>query len=136
MGAYNFLLRLYPKDHQEMFGPEMAGVLRQAEDDRRRQGRRAYIWFIICEIAGLLAGAAALWAARFAEHPPIDKPHVAMLGLPDEVGEVEQLIQRNLDRMTNAIATHQFAKARFYSVADQKLREHLEKLRGRADGSN
>jgi hypothetical protein len=131
MRVCEFLLRLYPKDHRELFGAEMAAVLGQAAEDRRALGRRAYLWFTICEIAGLLAGVTALWAARLAEHPPMEQPHVAMLWLPDSVSEVERLIQRNLDRMTNAIATHQFVQARFYSVADQKLREHLEKLRNR-----
>ena len=32
--------------------------------------------------------------------------------------------------MVAAIANHQFAKARFYSEAERKLRVRLEKLRG------
>jgi hypothetical protein len=125
---FDLLLRLYPKDHREMFGAEMANVLRQASHDRRREGIAAYLWFTFFEIAGLLAGAVALQAATLAGHRRI-KP-VLWIPAASTVEETELLIQRSIDCMVHAIATHQFVKARFYSEVERKLRQRLQDLTG------
>ena len=131
MRIYEFLLRLYPKDHQELFGAEMAEVLREASEGQRAIGRRAYLRFTVWEIAGLLAGAAALWAAKFAGDSHREPEAEAAPAPPNDIVKTEQLIQRNLHCMTQAIATHQFEKARFYSKADIILRARLQKLHDR-----
>ncbi len=127
-GFFDFLLSLYPKDHREMFGAEMANVLRQAAQDRRSEGIAAYLWFTFFEIAGLLAGAVALRAATLAGRSRI-KP-VLWIPAASSVEETERLIQRSVDCMVRAIATHQFVKARFYSEVERKLRQRLEGLKG------
>src|SRR5215469_11616934 len=121
--VFDFLLYLYPKNHREMFGAEMSNVLRQAAQDRRREGFAAYLWFTIFEITGLLAGAVALRAAALAGHRRI-KP-VLWIPAATSVQETELLIQRSIDCMVHAIASHQFAKARFYSEVERKLRRRL-----------
>jgi hypothetical protein len=126
MRFFDFLLRLYPKDHRELFGAEMASVLRQAAEERRREGNAAYLWFTVFEVAGLLAGAVALRAAALARHRPT-KP-VLWMPAASSVQETELLIQRSIDCMVDAIATHQFVKARFYAEVERKLRQRLQDL--------
>jgi hypothetical protein len=125
------LLRLYPKEHRELFGEEMAAVLRQAAEDRRAEGFWAYARFVIWEIAGLVAGAAALWAAQFAGQQRVLPSPEVPAAPPNEIRETEQLIQRSIDCMVYAIANHQFAKARFYSNVEREARARLQNLRDR-----
>ncbi len=124
MRFLDFLLRLYPKDHREMFGAEMASVLHQAAQDRRSEGIAAYLWFTFFEIAGLLAGAVALRAATLAGRRRM-KP-IIWIPAASSVEETELLIQHSIDCMVHAIATHQFVKARFYSEVERKLRQRLQ----------
>jgi hypothetical protein len=126
---YRFLLGLYPKDHREMFGEEMATVLKQAAEERRKQGAAAYFRFTVWEMVGLIAGAAAVWAAQLAGQPRIeraDKPPALPGG---EIQEAERLIQVHIDHMVYAIANHQFARARLYSDEERKARARLRELR-------
>jgi hypothetical protein len=125
------LLRLYPKEHRELFGEEMASVLRQAAEDRRAQGWWPYARFLVWEVAGLAVGAAAVWAARFAGQPHIQPSPPSRAAQPDEIRETEQLIQRSIDCMVHAIANHQFTKARFYSNVEREARARLNNLRDR-----
>jgi hypothetical protein len=129
--ALEFLLRLYPKEHRELFGDEMAAVLRQAGEDRRTAGWWAYASFLVCEIVGLAAGAAAVWAARFAGQQNVQPSPASPAAQPNEIRETEQLIQRSIDCMVHAIANHQFTKARFYSNVEREARARLQNLRGR-----
>jgi hypothetical protein len=125
---FELLLRLYPAEHRELFGEEMAGVLRQAAEDRRAEGWWAYARFVVWEFTGLMAGAAAVWAARFAGRRRV-QPEAEPNGV-SEIREVERKIQRCIDCMVYAIANHQFEKARFYSHAERELRARLDNLRG------
>jgi ATP-dependent Clp protease ATP-binding subunit ClpC len=49
--------------------------------------------------------------------------------LPGEVAEVQKRIKFIVHRMENAIANHEFEKARFYSDEERKERESLRQLR-------
>jgi ATP-dependent Clp protease ATP-binding subunit ClpC len=49
--------------------------------------------------------------------------------MPDEIAEVHKRIKFIVHRMENAIANHEFEKARFYSDEERKERENLRVLR-------
>jgi ATP-dependent Clp protease ATP-binding subunit ClpC len=49
--------------------------------------------------------------------------------LPEEITEVQKRIKFIVHRMENAIANHEFEKARFYSDEERKERENLRALR-------
>jgi len=49
--------------------------------------------------------------------------------MPDEVAEIQKRIKFIVHRMENAIAGHEFEKARFYSDEERKERESLRQLR-------
>src|ERR1700734_4004300 len=49
--------------------------------------------------------------------------------LPDEVSEVQKRVKFIVHRMENAIANHEFEKARFYSDEERKERENMRQLR-------
>src|SRR5260370_336322 len=49
--------------------------------------------------------------------------------LPEDITEVQKRIKFILHRMENAIANHEFEKARFYSDEERKERENLRGLR-------
>ncbi len=49
--------------------------------------------------------------------------------LPTEVAEIQKRIKFIVHRMENAIANHEFEKARFYSDEERKERENLRQLR-------
>ena len=51
--------------------------------------------------------------------------------LPPEVAEIQKHIKFIVHRMENAIANHEFEKARFYSDEERKERERLRQLRER-----
>jgi hypothetical protein len=126
---YRFLLGLYPQDHRELFGTEMEAVLQQAAEERRALGFAAYLRFTIWEVVGFIAGAAAVWAARFAGQPRIEQAVEMPASPAGEIREAERLIQLQIDRMVYAIANHQFAQARLYSDEERKARARLQQLR-------
>src|ERR1700682_3660097 len=49
--------------------------------------------------------------------------------LPEELADIQKRIKFIVHRMENAIANHEFEKARFYSDEERKEREHLRGLR-------
>ncbi len=49
--------------------------------------------------------------------------------LPEELADVQKRIKFIVHRMENAIANHEFEKARFYSDEERREREHLRALR-------
>ncbi len=49
--------------------------------------------------------------------------------LPEDITEVQKRIKFIVHRMENAIANHEFEKARFYSDEERKERENLRALR-------
>ncbi len=54
-----------------------------------------------------------------------------MAALPEEVIDVQRRIKFVVHRMENAIANHEFEKARFYSDEERKGRENLRQLRAK-----
>ncbi|MGH8631181.1 MAG: ATP-dependent Clp protease ATP-binding subunit [Burkholderiales bacterium] len=49
--------------------------------------------------------------------------------LPEELADIQKRIKFIVHRMENAIANHEFEKARFYSDEERREREHLRALR-------
>src|SRR5574341_1267662 len=49
--------------------------------------------------------------------------------LPEELADIQKRIKFIVHRMENAIASHEFEKARFYSDEERKEREHMRALR-------
>lgn len=130
MGIYRFLLKLYPRDQREQFGAEMEAVFRQAAEEHKGRGAVACFWFAVVEFAGLLAGAAAARFANVVRRPPAGNAITEPLVLSGDVREVERIVALSIDRMTYAIAHHQFVEARFYSLVERRARARLEELRG------
>jgi len=120
-GIWRTLLRLYPRAHREKFGDEMEAVFEQAAEERRGQGWRYFARFLIAEMFGVLRGAGAAWIAG-------GRGAIA-IGMPNDAASAQALIEANLRRMERAVATHQFARARFFSCYDLQLRERLSQLR-------
>jgi hypothetical protein len=117
------LLRLYPNSYREFFAAEMEAVFDQAAEERRRHGRLAFAGFLFAEWFGALRGAGTAWLAALPRMPLV-------IGLPGDTAKTETLIQKNLRCMQNAIAAHQFERARFFSHMDIELRRHLNRLQG------
>ena len=59
LNVYQTLLRLYPAEHREIFGEEMAAVFVELRDDNANRRRILRIGFWIRETVGLLSGALA-----------------------------------------------------------------------------
>jgi hypothetical protein len=132
-GLYRLLLGLYPRDQRERFGVEMTVVFQEAAGESRRRGAVTFVWFAMREFAGLVAGAASAWAGRLGGRREADRAITAPLVFPDDVREVERIVQVSIDRMVYAIANHQFTQARFYSLVERKARQRLDELRSRSN---
>ncbi|HTR39223.1 MAG TPA: hypothetical protein VMH80_25280 [Bryobacteraceae bacterium] len=121
--TYLFFLLLYPRNHRALFGTEMLRVHQESAAEHRSQGRIAYAAFVVRELAGLLTGAAGAW---FGRQPPLPK---AQGNVPTNIAEAQRCIDASIAGMVQAIAHHQFEKARFYSFAERKARENLRRLK-------
>ena len=132
---YELLLGLYPAEVRTWFAPEMSDVFAQIAEDRRREGWFSFAAFVSGELIGLLTGAAA--AHRTARQPVIDLGMMRPPGVSqevygtalDELTAAQRLVEFNLGRMQQAIARHDFVKARFYSDEDRKARRNLRIVR-------
>jgi hypothetical protein len=124
--AYRFCLILYPREHREQFAEEMKHVFGQAAEDRRAEGWTAYFRFAFSELAGLFAGAAWAWLApeRAAQAAAARYSH-----LPRELAEAQQRVDDHIAGMVDAIANHQFERARQLSDQERLARENLRTLR-------
>lgn len=145
--AYQILLRLYPRDYRARFCDEMISAFQESTEEHRRLGRAAFAAFVATELAGLLAGAALEWTAksntdaairgrRLPDPQRMRPPGVSWEDhygvapdVPDEVREAQRCVDASIAGMVQAIAQHQFQKARFYSYAERKARERLRTLR-------
>lgn len=134
---YQRLLGLYPAEVRTLFAPEMSDVFAQVAADRRREGWFPYAAFILGEVIGVLAAAAA--AHRTVHQPILDLRMMRPPGVSrevygaalDELIAAQRLVDFNLGRMQRAIARQDFVKARFYSDEDRKARTNLRLLRRR-----
>jgi hypothetical protein len=150
--AYQTLLALYPRDYQAMFAAEMCNAFEKAADERRRQGWLVFARFVLAELAGLMAGAAAEWTAKLTTDSSVRGrclPDLRIMrppGVPrelwfagastgvgqgspqDAVTEAEKRIAMLISRMVHAIANHDFLGARSYSYEEREARENLRRL--------
>jgi hypothetical protein len=146
--AYEFLLRLYPRDYRARFANEMSRAFEEAAAERRQQGRGAYARFAIAELMGLTMGAGVEWIAklttdtsvrgrtlpdRLLMRPPgvsWDAHYAgAFLDVPEELSQAQERTDLLVKRITHAIAHHDFLGARRYSDEERQARENLRVLR-------
>jgi hypothetical protein len=132
---FRILLGLYPAQHQVLFNAEMTTVFEAALAERRRQSGAAWVRFVISEFAGLIAGAISAWTARlFRTAGPVVATagaSVSPIGLPNDVVEAQQRVDALVSGMVDAIAHHQFEKARLYSGQERDARKQLREIRRR-----
>jgi hypothetical protein len=132
--VYGAFLRLYPREYRDLFGPEVLEVFAQAAREQRARGWSVWAWFVVSELSGAVISAAGHWMDRFSTRHRAADPEVASTrrgGLFGVVQEAQNRADRNLGRMQQAIAHHDFIAARAYSIEDLKAREDLRKLRDR-----
>ena len=132
--VYGAFLRLYPQEYRDLFGLEVLDVFAQAAREHRARGLGVWVWFLVTELSGAVASAACHWIDRLSARRHSTVPGVAgatRRGLFSAVQEAQDRVDLNLERMTYAIAHHDFAGARAYSIEDLKAREELRKLRDR-----
>ncbi len=136
MRIFQMLLRLYPPGQRDLLEEEMAWVFGEAAAEHRARGRWAYARFTAAEIVGLLLGCIRAWMRDRRTDESIDlrlmrppemsrKKYITAL---DELITARQLVSANLARMQDAIARHEFVKARHYSDEERKARAHLQLL--------
>ena len=129
--AYRFFLLLYPLEHQDQFADEMTAVFEAARAEGCMRGWTWYMRFAFAEMNGLIAGAASTWfTQRFRNKPAPQSSGAAAspCALPQELIDAKQRVDLNVAGMIHAIATHQFAKARFHSDEERQARECLRLL--------
>jgi DNA-binding MarR family transcriptional regulator len=130
---YLLFLQLYPAAHRAQFGSEMAEVFASAAQERHDAGKLAYLWFVVRELASLLAGA---WPERLAQGhqrlAPVAQTSTASIEsvqlISIELAAAQKRVQTNINRMVAAIANHQFEQARYYAHQEQREREYLNTL--------
>ncbi|HUJ50825.1 MAG TPA: hypothetical protein VLW25_11530 [Bryobacteraceae bacterium] len=149
--VYRMLLRLFPQDYRLFFEAEMLDAFGRACEEQRASGRAAYSRFVCGELAGLALSLPVEWIAKLTTSASIrarSLPDLRMMrpagvprelwfasartlsaAAPDEIAEAEQRVAFCLRRMEQAIATHDFPGARFFSNEDLKAREKLRQLR-------
>jgi post-segregation antitoxin (ccd killing protein) len=131
-GAFQLCLILYPREHRDRFAEEMTQVFEQAAEERRALGWTWYVTFALGEIVGLLVGAAEAWMrVREVSAPkPVAKVAAASSSyVPQELLEAQQRVDANVAAMVQAIANHQFERARFLSNQEREARANLTSLR-------
>lgn len=120
--AYSMGLALYPPDFRAQFGGEMATVFEQAATQLHGGGEARVILFFVKEMLSLVAGAARQRISHddaIRWHPPS----------PLDVAGTERSLGVVSRRLTDAIARHDFASARYYDQLDRRLRASLAQLR-------
>jgi hypothetical protein len=129
--VYSAFLRLYPREYRDLFGAEVLSVFAQAAQEHRARGLGVWAWFLVTELSGAVLSAAGHWIDRFSARPHPEYTGPARSGLFSAVQEAQNRVDLNLKKMTHAIANHDFAGARAYSIEDLKAREELRRLRER-----
>ena len=150
--AYRTLLRLYPGDYRALFAVEMQSAFERAAEEHRLLGRPLFIRFLLSEFVGLLSGVGGEWIARLTTDSSVRGrclPDLRMMrppGVPRELwfagayeGQAqgslpdEVLAAQLIQRMTHAIANHDFPGARRYSCEERLARDELCRLRQKHD---
>jgi hypothetical protein len=121
--AYRFLLLLYPGDQRDRFAEEMTSVFGALCDEQH--GRGWYVRFAFREFAGIIGGAARAWFDR----NPQERAETATSNVSQDLAEAQERVQSNIAAMVQAIATHQFERARRLSDQERAARGHLQALR-------
>jgi hypothetical protein len=132
--VYGAFLRLYPREYRDLFGPEVLSVFAEAAREHRARGLAVWAWFLVTELSGAVLSAAAHWGDRFSARRRVARHETAGAaqgGLFRAVQEAQSRADLNLQRMTHAIAKHDFVGARSYSFEERKAREDLRRLRDR-----
>lgn len=129
--VYGAFLRLYPREYRDLFGPEVLNVFGEAAREHRARGLGVWAWFLLTELSGAVVSAAGHWIDRFSAQRHLEVAGTSGNGLFSAVQEAQNRVDLNLKRMTHAIANHDFAGARAYSIEDLKAREELRRLRDR-----
>lgn len=138
--AFATLVRLYPRDYRVAFGAEMLSVFEQAIEQRRAQGRIAFLQFAIKELIGLAVAIGAEWISKWSHSDAYVRAgslantndqtgDMAESAIPRELVEAQKRIDLIIGRMVHSIANHQFEKARCYSAQEFEAREDLRVLR-------
>src|ERR1700761_6282157 len=126
--TYRFLLLLYPRGYRDQFADEMLNVFEVASAERRVHRWTWYVRFAFSEVTGLVAGATEAWLA------PKPAGEAAMANssyTPQEIIDAQRRVDANIAAMVNAIANHQFERARWFSNQEREARESLRVLRER-----
>jgi hypothetical protein len=118
--AYKFMLLLYPRGHRDQFAEEMLSVFEEAFDERRAHRWSWSVRFAFAEVTGLIGGAAGAW---FDGKPAPEVPTASTL--PHELIEAQRRVDLNVAGMVQAIANHQFERARALSNQEREARENL-----------
>jgi len=129
--VYGAFLRLYPREYRDLFGPEVLSVFAEAAREHRARGWGVWAWFLLTELSGAAVSAAGHWIDRFSARHHQEVAGTSRNGLFSAVREAQNRVDFNLKKMTHAIANHDFAAARAYSIEDLKAREELRRLRDR-----
>jgi hypothetical protein len=124
--TYKILMFLYPRGHRDQFAEEMMRVFEEAAEERRAQGWTWYASFALGEFGGLIRGAAAAWLSP---ERAAQAAAVRYSNLPWEVAEAQQCVDANIAAMVQAIANHQFERARVLSNQEREARANLTNLR-------
>jgi hypothetical protein len=133
---YRILLKLYPADFRARFQGEMLSAHEEAGGG-------------FSELAGLIAGAAVEWIAKWTYSPAVRARWMADWrfmrpagvdreefwgGAPGDLIDAQRRVDFCVSRMMDAIANHKFEQARFYSNEDLKAREILRRVREKYAG--
>jgi hypothetical protein len=129
--VYGAFLCLYPREYRDLFGPEVLSVFAEAAREHRARGLGVWAWFLVTELSGAVVSAAGHWIDRFSTRSHPEFVGTTRGGLFSAVQEAQDRVDLNLKRMKHAIANHDFAGARAYSIEDLRAREELRKLRDR-----
>ena len=115
--AYRALLHLYPLDYRVRFEAEMVRTFGQAATEQRT----GFDGFLLRELFGLAAGAAAEWAAKLTTNPSVRARSLSS-PLPGDTTALQARIASLIDRTVHAIAHHDFEGARRYCREENELR--------------
>ncbi len=121
--VFGALLLLYPRGYREQFGREMREVF-----ELRLMASPSWQRFLFSEMAGVIAGAAREWFA-----PRLKLAHASAMdldfgSLPNEVTKARFRVDDAVQKMTDAIAHHQFEQARRLAYQERIERERLRRL--------